>query len=210
MRVQGGIDEADGAFAEIESGLVDEGDDGAEDGGRGRGAVDEGELAVDGDDVVGPVGRHVRDAFGHLRVVEAVGAVGGRVVAEEGLHRRGLVVREREDVGEATAGKDDGLAGLFGRGDGGAGLDLRGADGGDVGAAAREGRVEDAGGAVVVQFRDGVDATAAVAGNAEVAGGVDDRDALEAEFHVFLALTHFVVRGQVGLVMLVLFVNGRD
>ena len=199
MRVQGRIDEPDGTFPKIESRLIDERDDGAKDGRRGRGAVDERELAVDGDDIVRAVGRNVGNAFRLLGVVEAVGAVRGRMVAEEGLHGRGLVVREGEDVGEAAAGVDDCFARFFGRGDGGAWSDLRGADGGDVGAAAGEGRVEDAGGAVVVPFRDRVDAAAAVAGDAVVSGGVDDCDALQAEFHVFLALAHLVGWGQVGL-----------
>ena len=129
------------------------------------------------------------------------------MVGEPGLHGGGLVGGEGEDVGEAAAGVDDGFAGFFGLGDGGVGLDLRGADGGDVGAGAGEGGVEFARGAVVVFARGGVDALAAVAGDAVVARGVEHRHALEAEFHVFVALAHLVEGGQVGFVV---GVGGRD
>lgn len=56
------------------------------------------------------------------------------MVGEEGFHGCGLVVGEREDIGKAAAGEDDGFAGFLGGYDGGTGADLRGADGGDVGA----------------------------------------------------------------------------
>ena len=56
MRVDDGVDEADAALALVEARLVDEGQDGARGGGGGRGAVDEGEVAVDGYDVVCSVG----------------------------------------------------------------------------------------------------------------------------------------------------------
>ena len=197
--IQRRVDESDGAFAEAQSHLIDDSDDGAESRRARRSAVDERKLPVDGDDVIGAVGGDVGDASCALGVVEAVGAVRGRMVAEPSLHGVGLVIREREDVGEAAAGVDDGFAGFFGRGDGRARLDLRGADGGDVGAAAGEGGVEDAGGAVVVKFGDGVDASAAVAADAVVPRGVEDGDALEAEFHVFATLAEFVGGGQVCL-----------
>ncbi len=209
MRVQRRIEEPNGPLAKIQPRLIDKSDDSAKNRRRSRGAVYKRELAVDGDDVVRAVGRDVGEAARLLGVVEAIGAVGGRVVAEEGLHGGGLVVRQGEDVGEAAAGEDDGFARLFGLDDGGAGLDLGGADGGDVGAGAGEGRVEEAGGAVVVLFRDGVDAAAAVAGDAVVARGVDDADALEAEFHVFLALAHFVKWGQVGLLKMSVLLLGE-
>ena len=56
MGVEYGIDEADAAFAGVVAGLVDQSEDGAGCGSGGRGAVDEGEVAIDGDDVVCPVG----------------------------------------------------------------------------------------------------------------------------------------------------------
>jgi hypothetical protein len=49
-----------------------------------------------------------------LRVVEALGAVWWWVVCEPGVYGCGLVVREREDVAEASAGVDDCFARLFG------------------------------------------------------------------------------------------------
>jgi hypothetical protein len=57
-----------------------------------------------------------------LRVVEAVGAVWWRVFCEPVVHGCGLVVGEREDVAEASAGVDDCFARLFGLGAGGEGL----------------------------------------------------------------------------------------
>lgn len=130
--VEGGVDEADGGLAAVDALLVDEGDDAAERGGGGRGAVDEAEAAVDGDDVVGAVGGDVRVAADGLRVVVLGGRVAGFVVGEVGFHGGGLVGWQREDVAEAPAGVDDCLAGFFGGGHAGAGDDLRGAYGGDV------------------------------------------------------------------------------
>ena len=56
MGVEDGVDEADAAFAGVVAGLVDQCEDGACCGRGGGGAVDEGEVAVDGDDVVCAVG----------------------------------------------------------------------------------------------------------------------------------------------------------
>lgn len=166
--VEGRVDEADAALADVEAGLVDEGEDGADGGGGGGGAVDEGEGAVDGDDVVGAVGADVGVSAGFLGVVELSGGVWGRVVREPALHGGGLVARQVEDVREAAAGVDDSFAGLLGLSDGGAGLDLGGTHGGDVRACWGEGWVEHAGGAAVVG-PVGVDALASVAGDAVVA-----------------------------------------
>lgn len=55
MRVRDGVDEADAVLLLVQPGLVDQGEDGAEGGRGGRGAVDLGEGAVHGDDVVGPL-----------------------------------------------------------------------------------------------------------------------------------------------------------
>lgn len=53
MRVCDGVDEADTVLLLVQPGLVDQGEDRAEGGRGGGGAVDLGEGAVDGDDVVG-------------------------------------------------------------------------------------------------------------------------------------------------------------
>ena len=126
--VQRGVDEADGGLSGIDALLVDERDDAAERGRRGRGAVDQAQAAVDGDDVVGAVGRHVRVATHRLRVVVLRRRVAGLVVGKVGFHGRGLVGWQGEDVAEAAAGVDDCLAGFLGRGHAGAGHDLRRAD----------------------------------------------------------------------------------
>ncbi|KAI7724278.1 hypothetical protein KC322_g91 [Hortaea werneckii] len=55
VRVRDGVDEADAVLLLVQPGLVDQGEDGAEGGRGGRGAVDLGEGAVHGDDVVGPL-----------------------------------------------------------------------------------------------------------------------------------------------------------
>jgi hypothetical protein len=56
VRVEDWVDEADAAFAGVVAGLVDQSEDGAGRGRGGGGAVDEGEVAVDGDHVVCAVG----------------------------------------------------------------------------------------------------------------------------------------------------------
>ena len=79
---------------------------------------------------------------------------------------------------------------------------MRGADGCDVGAGGWETRIEHAGGAVVVGAVWG-DTLSSVASDAIVTGGVQDGGALEAEFHVFVALADFVGGGEVGFVVAV-------
>ena len=115
--------------------LVDEGDDGTKRGRRSRGAVYQAERAVDRDDVVRAVGRDVGVASGRLRVVVLSRGVGRLVVREVGSHGRGLVRWLGEDVAEAAAGVDDGLAGFLGCRDAGTRDDLGRAYGGDIGAA---------------------------------------------------------------------------
>ncbi len=192
------IDEPNRALPAIGALLVDERDDGPERGRGRRGAVDERQGAVDCDDVVGAIGRHVRVPTYGLRVVVLRRAVAGIVVGVVGFHGRGLVRGLREHVAKAAAAVDDGLAGFLGGGHGGTRHDLRGADSGDVGAGGGEGGVEGAGAAGVVgaagAFGSGA-ALAAVAGDARVAGGVEDGGALHAEFHVFVALADFVGGG---------------
>jgi hypothetical protein len=56
VRIEDRIDEADAAFAGVVAGLVDQSEDGAGRWRGGGGAVDEGEVAVDGDYVVCAVG----------------------------------------------------------------------------------------------------------------------------------------------------------
>jgi hypothetical protein len=56
VRVKHRIDEANAAFAGVVAGLVDQGENRAGRGRGGGGAVDEGEVAVDGDHVVCAVG----------------------------------------------------------------------------------------------------------------------------------------------------------
>ena len=78
---------------------------------------------------VRPIGTDVRERADLAGVVEAIGAVGGRVVGQETRYRGGLVGGEREDVAEAAAGVDDRFTGLLrlrvgGGGDCCVGLDL--------------------------------------------------------------------------------------
>ena len=66
--------------------------------------------------------RQVRDGASALRVVEPVGAIWWRVVCEPVVHGCGLVVGEREDVAEASAGVNDCFARFFGLRAGGEGF----------------------------------------------------------------------------------------
>ena len=52
-RVDGRVDEPDRLLADRQTGIVDGGEDGGRDGRGGGRAVDEVEVALDGDDVVG-------------------------------------------------------------------------------------------------------------------------------------------------------------
>jgi hypothetical protein len=56
VRIEDRVDKANAALADVVAGLVDKGEDGARCGGGGGGAVNEREVAVDGDDVVCAVG----------------------------------------------------------------------------------------------------------------------------------------------------------
>ena len=203
MRIQRGIDKAHRALSDIRPVLIDDSHDRTKSRGARRGAEDKGKTTVDSDDIVSAIGRDIRVSAGHAGVIVAIGAVGRIEVIEVRLDGAGLVGGHGEDVGEAAAGEDDGFAGLFGLGDGGVGDDLGGADGGDVGAGAGEGGVEDAGCAVVVLACSRVDALPAVAGDAEVAGGVEDGAAGHAELGVFLALPPLVEGRQVRFVVAV-------
>ena len=126
------------------------------------------------------------------------------------LHSRGLVRGLREDVAEAAAAVDDGLAGFLWCGDTGPRNYLRGADSGDVRAGCWKGWVEGSRASSVVgaacAFGSGA-ALATIAGDSVVAGRIENRDALHAEFHIFVALADFVGSGEVGLVVAV---RGRD
>ena len=134
IRVEGRVDEADGSLAGIGPLFVDEGDDAAK-GRRGRRcAVDQAETAVDRDDIVCAVGRHVGVASCGLRIVVLSRGVGRLVICKIGGNGRRLVGWLGEDVAESTARVDDGLASFLGRGDAGASDNLRRAYGGDIGA----------------------------------------------------------------------------
>ncbi len=68
-------------------------------------------LCVDGYDVVYAIGADVRVPAHGLRVIVAVGAVGGRVLREVCCHGILLVRGHGKDVGESVAGEDDALEG---------------------------------------------------------------------------------------------------
>ncbi len=124
------------------------------------------------------------------------------MVGEPAFYGGGLVGGEREDVREPATGENDSLARLLGCCDAGIRHYLRRADGGHVGTCGREGRIELAAGAIVVGAV-GADALVKVARHAVVARGVEEGRALEAEFHVLVALALLVESGQVGFVVAV-------
>lgn len=194
--VEGGVDEPDTAFTQVESGFVDQRQERADDGDGGGGAVDQGEGAIDSGDVVGSVRCDVGIAARGAAVVELSGGVRGRMSGEESVNGGCLVSGKGENVGEAAAGVDDGFTGLLWCGDGGAGGDLGSANGGHVGAGAGECWVEHAAGTVVVGTVRG-EAVTAVAGDAEIPGRVEDGRALKTELHVLMTLAPFVEGSQV-------------
>ena len=126
------------------------------------------------------------------------------------LDGRGLVRGLRKDIAEAAAAVDDGLAGFLWCGDAGAGNYLRGANSGDIRTGCWKGGVEGSRASSVVgaacAFGPGA-ALATITGNSGVTGGVENRDALHAEFHIFIALAYFVSGREVGFVVTV---RGRD
>ena len=79
---------------------------------------------------------------------------------------------------------------------------MRGANGGHIGAGGWKARIKHAGGAVVVGAV-WADTLASVASDAVVTRGVEDGGALEAEFHVFVALADFIGGSEVGFVIAV-------
>ena len=185
--VQCRINEAHRALPRIRTLLVDQRDDPTHRRRGGRCPINQRDCTVHSDGVVGAVGRDVRVPAHGLRVVVLRGRVRRFVVRVVSLHGRGLVRWLREHVAEAAAGVDDGLTRLLGSGHAGSRDDLRGAHGCHVRARPRERGVERAGAAVVVgaagAFGLGA-ALSAVAGDAVVAGRIQDRGALHAEFHV--------------------------
>ena len=102
VRVQRRVDETDGTLAAVGALFVDQGDDGAKGRGRGRGAVDEAQGAIDRDDVVGAIGGDVWVAAYSPGIVVLGGGVCRPVVGKVGAHSRGLVRGFGEDVTEAT------------------------------------------------------------------------------------------------------------
>ena len=123
----------------------------------GTGAINETEFAIDRNYIVRSIGADVRVAASLLAVVVLRARVWRRVVGEVRLHCLLLVGWKCEDVGKATTAVDDGLACFLRLGTGrkslwyvDAWLDLRGANAGDVGACARERRVEAATSTIVV------------------------------------------------------------
>lgn len=109
-------------------------------------------------------------------------------------HSRLLISRDGIDVRKAAAGSEPGDGDLRVGVDVGAGRQVGRADGGDVGARRWEVGAEDA---TVAEAAVGV-VVAAGAGDARVARGEHDGDALEAEFHEFVALPLLVGGGEVG------------
>lgn len=173
--IQCWIDEAHRALAGIRALFVDQRDDPAHRGRRGRCPVNQRDFIVHSDDVVSAIGGDVRISAHGLRVVVLRGSVRGFVVRVVRLHGRGLVGRLREHVAESAAGVDDRLAGFLRSGHTGPRDDLRGAHGCHIRAGSWEGGVEGAGTAVVEgaagAFGLGA-ALSAVAGDAVVAGGI--------------------------------------
>ena len=123
------------------------------------------------------------------------------MVGEELLDGGSLVRGHREDVGEPSAGEDDGFASLLGLSDGRSRLNLGGANREDVWAGTWEGWVELSGCAVVVLSCSRVDALAAVTGDTVVTGRVEEGSSEHAKLSVFVALAHLVERCQVRFVV---------
>lgn len=109
VRVQPGVEEAEGAEAPAQAGVVEERDDGGEGRGAGRGAADADGGALADDDEARALRRHVREAAAS-RVVQALeGAADAAHVSRHGL----LLVRgPRPDVGEPARAEVDGVLGL--------------------------------------------------------------------------------------------------
>ena len=129
------------------------------------------------------------------------------MVGEELLDGGSLIRGHGEDVGESSAGKDDGLAGLLWLSDGRSWLDLCGTNRQDVWTGTGERWVEFPICAVVVLSRGGVDALATVTSDTVVTGRVEEGGAEHAKLGIFVALAHLVERCQVRFIV---GVGGRD
>ena len=125
-----------------------------------------------GDDEVRPIRRHIRERATRPRVIKLRARIRRRVLLQKRPHSLLLIRRDAEDIREPAAGEDDLLAGALGVEDGRVGVHLRGADGGDEGAAGGEGGVE--AGCVEGFGAVGGEADVVEAGDAEVAGAVED------------------------------------
>ena len=116
MRINHRVNEPNTTLPLGRSILVDNRHYTPERGTRGAGAVYQRKVPVDGDDVVGAVGRDVGEGAHGAGIVEAVAAVGRGMVEQERGYCGFLVGGEREDVAEAAAAVDYGFAGRFGLG----------------------------------------------------------------------------------------------
>ena len=186
--VEGRVDETNGSLAQVQTLLIDTGEDGTNDGGRHGSTAREVDLLARDNETVVTKGSNVgittsaavvlAAGGGDLAVAGVVGEVVG-VVAEEVLANGVLlVVGGQVDVAEAAAGGEGG-GGRLGVAYLAAGGESGGADGGDVGA--DDGVVGDED--VVVS----APAVVAAGGDAGVTAGSDGGDADEAELHEFIA-----------------------
>jgi len=155
--IQGRVHKPYRVLSDLQPRLVDERHHAPERGARCARPVDQGELSVNGNYIVGSVGTDVGESTDFAAVVVAVSPIRWWVSRQVVLHRRSLVRRQWEHVAEAAAAVDDGLArGLRLSSSGkvdddvGAGRDLSGADGCNIRAASGEGRIEPSRSAVVV------------------------------------------------------------
>jgi hypothetical protein len=122
-------------------------------------------------------------------------------------HGRGLITRHRKHVAEPSTRVNHTLACLFRRRNRITRCDLRSSHGGDVRTSSWKGRVEGpchAGCEVhspsaVLRFA----AQVSVSGDAAVAAGEENGDALQSELHVLVALARGVGGGEVGFVVTV-------
>lgn len=114
MGIQGRIDEANRALSNIQASLVDLGQDASECWTTGAGAIDEPERAVNSDNIVCSIRRDIRNTTSHLRVIEAIGTIWGRVIGKPMLDSGCLVTRQGEHVAESATTVDHSLTGFFG------------------------------------------------------------------------------------------------
>jgi len=142
VRIESRVQEPKGFLAYGNTSIVQESDDSSNNRARGGCSKDAVPDASNGDDVVGSIGRDIRESTRRLGIVILRARIRRLVILEITLHRTLLIRRQREHITESTTTVNNLFAGALGLEDSRVGVHLGSAHTGDIRARPWETRVE--------------------------------------------------------------------